>query len=345
MLRTTIPSYLYQQYADDDDLQAFVAAYNSATQAIVDWLNSVSLPYYPGLSGPLLDWVIEGLYGLKRTSLASQATNALGPLNTVPLNTMPLNAYVASSQTFYALTDDLFQRILTWDFYKGDGKRFSIRWLKRRIMRFLLGTNGLDPNPASPGFVIGTENTQAIGVVITGGVLTVTINQVLLARFVQLEPGILTVFKAAFESRALDLPVQFSYVCTIVTLMTAVAAPTVQTLSAALAPVTTAASTVTTFAGSGSYTHAWGWVAGGAGITIDAPTSHVTTFTVPTAAHGLLYAGLAQVTVTDTVTAATATASVSVNVTLGGGSTYVPSALVTETGAALVTETGAVLLT
>ena len=43
-----------------------------------------------------------------------------------------------------AVTDDVFKRILTWHFYKGDGKNFSVRWLKRRIWRFLQGANGTD---------------------------------------------------------------------------------------------------------------------------------------------------------------------------------------------------------
>ncbi|MGA3767720.1 hypothetical protein ACPBXC_29065, partial [Escherichia coli] len=40
--------------------------------------------------------------------------------------------------------DDLFKRIMTWNFYKGDGFYFSIPWIKRRILRFLLGVNGTD---------------------------------------------------------------------------------------------------------------------------------------------------------------------------------------------------------
>ncbi|WMJ65680.1 hypothetical protein RBI80_00330 [Klebsiella variicola] len=33
---------------------------------------------------------------------------------------------------------------MTWNFYKGDGFYFSIPWIKRRILRFLLGVNGTD---------------------------------------------------------------------------------------------------------------------------------------------------------------------------------------------------------
>ncbi len=51
----TIPSFLYQQYADDENLQAFVASYNEMAQEYVDWYNQISLPVYTLQSGGLLD--------------------------------------------------------------------------------------------------------------------------------------------------------------------------------------------------------------------------------------------------------------------------------------------------
>jgi hypothetical protein len=134
---SNLASYLYQQYADDEDLQGFVDSQNDAAQTYLDWFNSAALPYYPNLTGDLLNWVMKGLYGLDRTQLASPKTPASGMLDTVLLNTFTLNEYVASTQTFYSINDDVAKRILTWDFYKGDGKHFSVRWLKRRVMRFL----------------------------------------------------------------------------------------------------------------------------------------------------------------------------------------------------------------
>lgn len=38
MLEDIIKSYLYTQYNDDDDLQAFVSAYNSMAQEIYAWM-------------------------------------------------------------------------------------------------------------------------------------------------------------------------------------------------------------------------------------------------------------------------------------------------------------------
>lgn len=259
MRTTTLKSYLYQQYADDDDLQGFVAAYNAATQTVIDWFNQIGLPYYPGLNGPLLDWVVAGLYGLQRTPLASPLTPAQGMLNTVPLNTLVLNGFVPSSQTFYNLTDDVFQRILTWDFYKGDGKRFSTRWLKRRIMRFIVGVNGVDPQPSQPGFVIGAESTLAVGVLIAGGVVTVSINQTLLTLLAQITPGILTLFKLAFEGGNLDLPVAYTYVVNIITGFNAIARPSIESSSGPALTQTTGVASVIALGGTGIYTYAWTW--------------------------------------------------------------------------------------
>jgi hypothetical protein len=333
----TLNSYVYQQYADDDDIQAFVAAYNAATQTYVDWFNQVGLPYYPGLSGPLLDWVANGLYGLPRNSLASPFSPALGPLNTVALNTTVLNGYTPSSQTFYSLSDDVFKRILTWDFFKGDGKRFTIRWLKRRIMRFILGANGIDPQPDQPGFVIGTETTQPIGAVISTStnICTVSINQTLLSALVQVDPGVLTLLKLAFEGGALDLPVQYTYVCNIVSALTVVMAPSTQTATDSAFAQTTGISTALATGGTAFYTYAWTWASGGAGITINSPTTAGTSFSASGMSWGQSFTGVAQCTVTDTVSSLTAVATCLVTINC-----IPPPSILAESFNWLLTESG-----
>lgn len=220
MLNTTINSYLYTQYADDDDLQAFVAAYNGMTQTYVDWFFGVALPFYPGLTGPLLDWVAKGMYDIPRTAVQSPAQGSIGPFNTQrTLNQFgfPYNGFSQGTPpTTFVLSDDLFQRVITWNFYKADGKRFCIRWLKRRIMRFILGTNGLDPLPTDPDFVIGTETTYPISISVVTGLLTVNISQSALSALVSnLAPNILSVFKLAFLGGVLDLPVDYTYAVSI----------------------------------------------------------------------------------------------------------------------------------
>lgn len=116
MLKKIIPSYVYQEYADDDNLQGFCTAYNTLAQEYCDWFNQINLPAYTGalITDSLLDWVALGLYGISRPALTG---NNL-------------------------VTDDEFKRIISWHFYKDDGKVFDVRWLKRRIMRFLEGING-----------------------------------------------------------------------------------------------------------------------------------------------------------------------------------------------------------
>lgn len=144
-----IPSYLYQEYSDDSDLQAFVHSYNSMMQDIVDTFNALNLPIYTQnpVSGALLDWVGQGLYGYSRPSLEYQFPTITGPYNTGEYNTQIYNYWQYLFPSDPALvSDDIYRRCLTWHFSKGDGKYFCVQWLKRRIMRFLMGTNGVNVN-------------------------------------------------------------------------------------------------------------------------------------------------------------------------------------------------------
>jgi hypothetical protein len=266
---SNLASYLYQQYADDEDLQGFVDSQNDAAQTYLDWFNSAALPYYPNLTGDLLNWVMKGLYGLDRTQLASPKTPASGMLDTVLLNTFTLNEYVASTQTFYSINDDVAKRILTWDFYKGDGKHFSVRWLKRRVMRFLAGTDGLDPRPyqvsadgtivLNPNFQIGAESTGAIGVVFGAGTVTVSIDQSLLSLQLNLAPNILQLFKLAFEGGALELPLDYTYSVNIITNFVVVVRPTAVSSTGSAATQTTGAALAVALGGTGIYTYHWTW--------------------------------------------------------------------------------------
>lgn len=142
-------SYLYQEYSDDENLQAFVRAYNSMQQDIVDTFNGLNLPIYTNdpISGALLDWVGRGVYGLPRPSLMYAAPTITGPYNTGEYNTQEYNFYQQYFPDAPALVnDDIYRRVLTWHYHKGDGKYFDVQWLKKRIMRFLIGVNGTSPN-------------------------------------------------------------------------------------------------------------------------------------------------------------------------------------------------------
>lgn len=144
-----ILSYLYVQYQGDDNVRAFFDAFNAYAQGYLDWFNALNLPIYTQdpVSGSLLDWVAQGLYGISRPALPiSRGRPPQGPVNTFSPNQLPVNGFVPSVPSTYTLTDDdTFRRIITWAFFKGDGKIVSPTWIKRRINRFLSGVNGTDP--------------------------------------------------------------------------------------------------------------------------------------------------------------------------------------------------------
>lgn len=258
MRTTTLNSYVYKEYSDDPNISSWVKAYNQATQYQIDWFNSVGLPYYPGLTDELLNWVALGLYGHKRTQLASPRTPAIGMPNTFMPSTFMPSQYVPSTQSFYNLSDDIFKRILTWNLYKGDGRTFSIRWLKRRIMRFLVGVNGIDPQPSQSDFIVGAETTSSIGVAIALGTVTVTLDQSMLSLLTpEITPDVLSFFQLAFQGGNLELPLQYSYVCTIVTNFVALARPPVLTSSTTATTQTVGPTTVSVLGGSGIYQYVW----------------------------------------------------------------------------------------
>lgn len=147
MLEDIIRSYLYTQYNDDDNIRAFVTAYNTMAKNIYDWMRSANLPIFVGgyNAGDQLRWIARGIYGVKPPVLASGRQLVIGTFNTCTFNTVPFNTRrVINQSEQVVVSDDLFKRIMTWNFYKGDGFYFTIPWLKRRIMRFLTGVNGVD---------------------------------------------------------------------------------------------------------------------------------------------------------------------------------------------------------
>ena len=232
-LTATIPSYLYKEYSDDDNLQALVDAYNAITQEYVTWFVQIGLPVYTGalIAGALLDWVAAGLYGITRPTLPSGRNKDVGPFNTYPLNTIAFNGRrVIGPQNFAATSDDVFKRIITWHFFKGDGKQFSIAWLKRRIMRFLLGVNGTNPpidNTYQISVTFGVGNQVNIRILnglrtVTGGAIfnrfafnTVPFNGLrsTLEQFAPLADA--AILKEAIDSGACEMPFMFTYVVTV----------------------------------------------------------------------------------------------------------------------------------
>lgn len=150
MLNEIIKSYLYTQYNDDDDIRAFVTAYNTMAQEIYSWMLNANLPVFAGgyNVGDQLRWIALGIYGVKPPILVSGKSKVYGPYNAIRFNQLPFNGRKRVREAEQVVvSDDLFKRIMTWNFYKGDGFYFTIPWLKRRIMRFLTGVDGTDiPN-------------------------------------------------------------------------------------------------------------------------------------------------------------------------------------------------------
>lgn len=204
-LTKTINSYLYQEYQDDDDVQDFVDSYNKITQQYVDTFNNLNLPIYtnPNISGSFLDWLAQGLYGLSRPALSSGKKKTIGPLNTYVMNKLaPNQRKTLTKNDIVVTTDDIFKRILTWHFFKGDGKQFDIRWLKRRIIRFLNGVDGTN---------IDVSDTSTVSVVFTGrSSVLITISPVGSA-------AIAVIFQEAVSSGALELPFQYTYTVNVIT--------------------------------------------------------------------------------------------------------------------------------
>ena len=203
-LQKIIPPYIYQQYADDDNLQAFWQVVTGVMQGYLDYLNALNLPVYTGapIAGPLLDWVGQGLYGISRPTVPLSSARTIGPFNTWQFNGLPINGrQVLTPSQFFTLSDDYYKRVLTWHLYLGDGKQFSVFWLKRRICRFLFGENGADS---------GTADTSMVSVTLpSAGTIAIVISAT--AAMGQ-SPLILS---ECISSGAVELPFQFTYTVTL----------------------------------------------------------------------------------------------------------------------------------
>ena len=228
-----IPAYVYQEYADDVDIQAFNTAFNQLAQQYITTFATLGLPVYTGLTGLLLDWVGTGLYGFPRPTLTNGSPTPAklgGMLGFNKLGVRKLGQFVksqpASPASIYYTSDDVYQRILTWRFYKGDGFMFSIPWLKRRIARFLNGTNGTAPNIDQTNIISVTINNSDIVTIsflagnvtkiLSGQLGTFELGKAQLGGFVstsQKYPAnqYIKYFASAVQGGVLDLPFQFVF--------------------------------------------------------------------------------------------------------------------------------------
>ena len=198
-LQQVIPSYLYKEYSDDDDLQAFVDSQNALAQGYLDWFNQTPLGLYtaPNINGGLLDWVGQGVYGISRPVLSSVTSQTIAGLNSAAYDTVELDGFrYTSSGTASPASDDIYKRVLTWNLYRGDGQFFTIGWLKNRVNRFLYGVNGTDyPVLNEPPSITVSGNTFTISV---------------------FNDPFLQSLKQALANGAIALPFQYNYTFVIV---------------------------------------------------------------------------------------------------------------------------------
>jgi hypothetical protein len=166
-LQQIINAYLYSEYADDETLQAFIDSYNSLAQGYLQWFNTTPLSVYtsPNINGPLLDWIGQGIYGIERPVISTLSSRSYGAYNTAPYNTRAYGTRKqVNSGTAESASDDIYKRTLTWYTYLGDGRQMSIIWLRRRVARFIFGTNGSDiPVDYLPQISIARSSTGFTG--------------------------------------------------------------------------------------------------------------------------------------------------------------------------------------
>lgn len=189
-----IKSYPYVQFADDENITAWFDAYNTYAQQYLDWFNNTPLAVYTRseISGALLDWVANGVYGCYRTPIAFGNSRSIGPLNTYTPNYIPFNqGKKLSDATSFTMTDDIFKRVITWNFYKGDGVQISIPWLKKRAARFM--------NIPYKNILV------SIG---SGNVINLTV--------VDADFEIFNYFKSVMELKLINLPISYSFSVTLI---------------------------------------------------------------------------------------------------------------------------------
>ncbi len=167
-MQTIIPSYLYKQYADDSDLQAFVSTYNAMAQGYLNWFNSTPLAIYTNsnISGPLLDWTLNGIYGISRPSITTGSTLTEGPVGTYYIGALTVAEFYSTTSTSIVASDDIYKRYATWILYQGDGVQMTVQWLKHRVNRFIYGTYGADTS---------LDTLQNIGIMMSGSAATITV--------------------------------------------------------------------------------------------------------------------------------------------------------------------------
>ena len=151
-LTDSIPAYVYVQYADDPDVQAFFAAYNQIAQGYLTWLYASPLADYQLLSAPLLDLIATYVYGMPRPYLLDPTTLRLPMLGYTRAGMTPVGVSpFLSTATSTLVNDAIYRSVLLWNLWRD--ARFNIEWVKRRVSLFLAG----DPLSAWPSVTVSNR--------------------------------------------------------------------------------------------------------------------------------------------------------------------------------------------
>ncbi|MEN9755827.1 MAG: hypothetical protein RL755_14 [Pseudomonadota bacterium] len=228
MLKTTIPAYLYLQYRDDEALQSFVDSFNLLAQNYVDGFNALNLPIYNLQTNLMLDWVGNNLYSIPRPVFPFGHSDIRDAINTWAFNEIAFNERKIINPTYYAPTnDDVYRRVITWSHYRGDGYHFNIKWLKRRIMRFLTNTDVTQTYQISVTFGVGNQVNITIynnnrHIIKPSAIINmfafneVAFNQLNTVYESLTKYELAETVKKAIEAGVLPLPFQFTYVINVI---------------------------------------------------------------------------------------------------------------------------------
>jgi hypothetical protein len=137
--------YMLSGFGDSAGVNTIFKAYNDLATQLSMWIYGTPVPVYisDSITGDLLDLVALGMYDIVRPNVNLSATDYVAGYNSSEYNITEYNNPTEKvDKPSFLLSDDYFKRLLTWVAYKGDGMIPSVPWLKRRIIRFLCGTNG-----------------------------------------------------------------------------------------------------------------------------------------------------------------------------------------------------------
>lgn len=222
-----VPPYPYLPYVFDDMVLAVFQGLASYGQDYIDSFNLLNLPIYHSKQNAFLDYVGTNLYGIPRPIFPIGNIQTIGEIDNFALNEIELNKLLTKyPDQFIIASDDVYKRVIDWHHYKGDGELFNIRWLKRRIMRFLTNTAVSQTYQISVSFGLNNQcniviynngriNLRPSAVINDGELNSYAINEQRSMQIPYIVFELAEIFKKGVQTGVLSLPFQYTYVITI----------------------------------------------------------------------------------------------------------------------------------